>query len=294
MSRSIGRLASAAGVARIVSAERVVVAGVDGSPAAEWALQWAADEAARRHAVLRVVHAGDHRFGRPGGSGGPRVLSEAVDRATARQPLVTVRATWTSEAPALALVEASELAELLVVGVGGGWLAELVLGSVSRYCLRHAACPVAVVSHRPPAVASAAAGPVVVGVDGSAGADAALRWALDEAPSLGSPVRAMFCWQYPPVGSFLPGPAEGYRARAEEVVARATAKAAAWRPDVGCSVEERFGDPADVLLEAAATASLLVLGSRPPHDLHDLLGSVPEQCSRASACPLVVVRGRAG
>jgi nucleotide-binding universal stress UspA family protein len=172
MSRSIGRLAPAAGVARIVSAERVVVTGVDGSPAAEWALQWAADEAARRHAVL--------------------------------------------------------------------------------------------------------------------------RWALDEAPSLGSPVRAMFCWQYPPVGSFLPGPAEGYRARAEEVVARATAKAAAWRPDVGCSVEERFGDPADVLLEAAATASLLVLGSRPPHDLHDLLGSVPEQCSRASACPLLVVRGRAG
>ncbi|MHB1585456.1 MAG: universal stress protein, partial [Acidimicrobiales bacterium] len=166
----------------------------------------------------------------------------------------------------------------------------LALCSVSRHCVRHAACPVAVVSHRPPAPADRRA--VVVGVDGSAGAERALRWALDEASSLEVPVRALFCWQDPPVGGFLPGPVEGYRARAEEVVATATARAAAWRPDVVCRVEACVGAPADVLLEAAATASLLVLGSRPPHDLHDLLGSVAEQCSRASACPLVVVRGR--
>ncbi|MDQ6615107.1 MAG: universal stress protein [Actinomycetota bacterium] len=35
--------------------DRIVV-GVDGSPGAECALLWAADDAARRHGVLEVVH----------------------------------------------------------------------------------------------------------------------------------------------------------------------------------------------------------------------------------------------
>ena len=48
--------------------------------------------------------------------------------------------------PAEVLVEASHGADLLVVGSPGhSALADLVLGSVSEHCVRHADCPVVVV-----------------------------------------------------------------------------------------------------------------------------------------------------
>ncbi len=282
-----------AGIGRILSTEQVVAVGVDGSPASQWALHWAADEAVRRGAVLRVVHAGhDHRGAGPGGGWEvTRVLDDAVDRAVARQPLVTVRAAGTDEPPGRALVEASELADLLVVGAGRGLLAELSLGSVSQHCLHAAACPVVVVSHPLPAPRAGVPNPVVVGVDGSPGADRALRWGLHEAEILGATVWALYGWQYPPVGSLIPGPAEGYPARASEIVAAAAAHGAEWAPAVTLEAEDRFGPPAEVLLAAARSAALVVIGARPRHDLHTLLGSVARQCARQCPCPLVVVRG---
>ena len=49
--------------------------------------------------------------------------------------------------PAVALVSlASQPGDVIVVGTGGGHLIRrLVHGSVSRYCTRHASCPVVVV-----------------------------------------------------------------------------------------------------------------------------------------------------
>lgn len=283
------------GIGQVLSSERTVVVGVDGSPASQWALQWAADEAVRRDAVLRVVHAGHgRRATRPEDDlEGARILSEATDLATDRQPLVSVRVVRTSEAPGRALVEASALADLLVVGASSKLLSELSLGSVSEHCLRHAACPVVVVSHplAPGGPDPAAPGQIVVGFDGSPGGDRALRWALAEAVPLGASVLALFGWQYPPVGSLIPGPVEGYRARAREVLETALAHGAQWQPTVTLYAEERFGPPVEVLLGAARSAVLLVIGARDHHDHHALLGSLAHQCARQCPCPLVVVRG---
>ena len=48
-----------------------VIVGVDGTECGLGAVRWAAQEAARRNAPLRIVHADDHRVGgRPAGARG--------------------------------------------------------------------------------------------------------------------------------------------------------------------------------------------------------------------------------
>ena len=132
-----------------------IVVGVDGSPASERALEWAAAEAERSGASLSLVSAwlfpmalgyaftttvDDVR----------RSAQEAIDRAMARvavvAPGVPVGGETVEQAPAPALVAAAAGAQLLVVGSRGlGGFQGLLLGSVSQYCTRHATCSVVVV-----------------------------------------------------------------------------------------------------------------------------------------------------
>ena len=75
----------------------------------------------------------------------------------------------------------AEDAALLVVGARGrGGFASLLLGSVSQKVLHHATCPVAVIRAGQEPSPRVGEGRIVVGVDGSRNADAALRWAIDE------------------------------------------------------------------------------------------------------------------
>ncbi|ANZ13878.1 universal stress protein UspA-like protein [Streptomyces noursei ATCC 11455] len=139
-----------------------VVVGVDGSRGSVAALRRGAQEAARHQALLCPVHA----WAPPGGEAADAVQPAPADvrahwerdadatlvRACqeafgtvgngARMLLRTVRA------PAgMALVAcAAGDTDVLVVGDGGhGPLHRLLHGSVSRYCLRHAHCPVLLV-----------------------------------------------------------------------------------------------------------------------------------------------------
>jgi nucleotide-binding universal stress UspA family protein len=124
-----------------------VVVGIDGSEASLAALRLALREARLRGTNLRAVHVWheDEDEARS-------LLTEAVatipndDAVTVEQVLVE------SASPAAALADAAESAALLVLGTRGrGGLHELLDGSVSFDCRRHAACPVMVVTapHRP-------------------------------------------------------------------------------------------------------------------------------------------------
>ena len=134
-----------------------VVVGFDGSPPSRAALPLSAQEAAWRRAELHVVCA----WSMPGGHTsharvpGPlreaclddarRALDEAGERLGPSPECTCVFAV--AEPPAArALVEASKKADLVVVGSHGrGPLASTVLGSISRYVVHHAHCPVLVV-----------------------------------------------------------------------------------------------------------------------------------------------------
>jgi nucleotide-binding universal stress UspA family protein len=153
-----------------------IVVGVDGSPQSTAALAWAVDEARSRGAELTVVnvHRGretgpDPQLGAthfPSRATVERAADEAErqreedDEAVHRRAEgvvssslrdvdtdgVRVRTLVLSGRPAAQLIEASQDADLLVVGSRGrGGFGGLRLGSVSEQCTRHASCPVVVV-----------------------------------------------------------------------------------------------------------------------------------------------------
>lgn len=134
---------------------------------------------------------------------------------------------------------------------------------------------------------------IVVGVDGSAGAGAALRWAVEEAALRDGHVVALLAW------SLLdPRPTEGsggYDTHTEE---KAAAALSAMIADIapGQGVEERLvcDLPATALLDAGKDADLLVVGARGVGGFAGLLlGSVSERVLEHAPCAVAVVRDAA-
>lgn len=140
----------------------VIVVGVDGSPGARTALEWAAAEARLRGSRLRAVQAW-HLPAAAYGSGGfvPPVginweddleqaaragLAKALDDAGGLLDGIEVERHVDEGSAAAVLSEAAADADLLVVGSRGlGGFKELLLGSVGHQCAQHAPCPVVIV-----------------------------------------------------------------------------------------------------------------------------------------------------
>jgi nucleotide-binding universal stress UspA family protein len=141
--------------------------------------------------------------------------------------------------------------------------------------------------------------PIVVGVDGSPGADDALRWAVGEARLRHSPLRLTHAYRRYPVDARIPLYAdipdvdlELSRHSAEQVLANAVDRASELDAGVEVDGDVISGDPVQVLLGESEHASLLVLGSRHLKALGSaVLGSVSAAVSARAACPAIVVRG---
>jgi len=282
----------------MLSNERSIVVGVDGSEGARLALKWAADEARLRDLVLRIVCAGTPHPGEFCAtfdvfhlSAAGKVVEEAVGLAASRHPDVIVRGEPATGPPAEALLAASQTADLLVVGArGAGGFLGLRLGSVSRRCLRRATRPVAVVHSHPADPAELRTGRIVVGIDGSEGSHAALRWAVEEAERREATVAAVFAWQYGPVGSYLPMPKGGYEAAARRVVEAAKVNALQWRPGVPVEAVPMIGSTVTILMNESGRADVLVVGQHGRSHLQELLvGSTADECAHYAYCPVVVV-----
>jgi len=126
-----------------------VVAGVDGSPAAQAGLRFAFEEAALRAAPMVVVCG---LADAPGSLGYEQQLQENVERLLDRlekeHPEVTVLRQVVAGGPLNGLLVAAQDAQMVIVGARGrGGVRGMRMGSVARGVLHHAPCPVGIV-HR--------------------------------------------------------------------------------------------------------------------------------------------------
>jgi nucleotide-binding universal stress UspA family protein len=141
---------------------------------------------------------------------------------------------------------------------------------------------------------------VVVGVDGSPAARAALEYALEDAARRNAPLRVVAAVALPEFWAsyyreLVPPPPSDIVKEARKETQRFVDEVVAGRGDaVRClpiSVEVRAGRPGEVLVDAAEGAALLVVGHRGRGSVSSvLLGSVGLECVLHAPCPVTVVR----
>lgn len=142
---------------------------------------------------------------------------------------------------------------------------------------------------------------IAVGVDGSEGAEVALRFALEEAKLRGAAVRAVHAWRFVPTSRYVDVGFQGLDVdvgtlqRAAEASLEANVAAVAGDGS-GVEIEQRVveGPAAGVLVDESRDADLLVVGSRGHGGFTGLLlGSVSQQVAQHATCPVVIVRPQA-
>jgi nucleotide-binding universal stress UspA family protein len=138
---------------------------------------------------------------------------------------------------------------------------------------------------------------IVVGVDGSPPSEEALTWAMRQAELTGASVDAVIAWHDPVVIGGMPhGPVAvlehaAYGEFAATLLSSSVREVSA-RSAVKVNPVVRHGNAAQVLLDAAEGADLLVLGSRGHGGFAGaLLGSVSQHCAHHAPCPVVIIRG---
>lgn len=269
-----------------------VVVGLDGSPSADRALDWAIGYAGRERRQLTLAHGLD-----PAGSvwldpqgadhravvGALRDDAAALlDRARARVAEVAPQqpvhqALWMSDARVTLLDLATEAATLVVGSRGRGPVASLLLGSVGVALTRHAPCPVVVVRPSNPGLVRNG---VLVGVDGTERSRPVLEFAYRQASLCDLPLTVVH-------SSWLDD--------ADVVVAEALAGLNEKFPDVRATTRLINDSPADVLSQESERMDLVVVGAHHRGTAGTILhGSVTDAVVEHAACPVAVVPTSAG
>jgi nucleotide-binding universal stress UspA family protein len=269
-----------------------VIAGYDGSASSDEALRWAAREAWTRGTILTICLAWPPgELALPGDSGvldrarqrGEEILARGARSIGSVLDPGDVRTILAEGPPARILCERSGSAEMVVVGSHGhGGLSGSLLGSVSWQVASHGRGRIVVVrgQWRP---VNQSPGPVVVGVDGSPGSQAALAFAAEEAALRDVPLVAVCAL------ADAPGVLGG-AAQMEEGFSRLMTLREKEHPEVTVLRQVSFGPPRTALLNAAAGAQMLVVGARGLGGLDGMsLGSVAATLLHHSPCPVGVV-----
>ncbi len=143
--------------------------------------------------------------------------------------------------------------------------------------------------------------PVLVGLDGSTNAEAAMWWAADIAVAAKRPLRLLTSYSLPVMVGL--GAAAGYMgpmltseeihqidAANRQAIEAAKAKVLAAHPNLVVETYLDQGSPANALLKASEDAAMIVMGTRGIGSTHALvLGSVSYAVAHRAKCPVVLI-----
>lgn len=139
---------------------------------------------------------------------------------------------------------------------------------------------------------------IVVGVEGSGGAKAALRWAIDEARHRDAAIEVVTAYAptYVPAApdlGYVPLDPINLVSEVENMQAEVVDAVLSSCDAHDLEIERKMikGRAADTLIKAAEGASMLVVGNRGRGGFRGLLlGSVSHQIAQHAGCPVVIVR----
>ncbi len=283
--------------------ERIVV-GYNGSDSATEAVEWAANEADLRSVPLRIVSCFNIPVVAPEATIGlgDGTAYQALDEA-AHTNVEQIRVAIIDAHPTLTVtieVSPGPASGVLLTDVAPGDLvvvgssshhgtSAFWLGSTPRHLVHDSPCPVAVIR----GVASRGKPDrVIVGVDGSANADLAVRWAGDEADRHHVELLLVHGWSYP----YASTDTRSAQARdLTEIDAACALERSVESVRERCSVTVRGllieNSPVSSLLETLRDGDLLVIGSRGRGGVRSrLFGSTANSVLDHAAVPVVVVR----
>jgi nucleotide-binding universal stress UspA family protein len=279
--------------------DELITVGYNGTPASREALEWAAGEAEARGAQLRIVSCYEIPYaGEPFGFVTSDLIGALLDSAqamgeSARDAVLAghprlVMTVEPSPGPAsLVLAKGAEPTDLVVVGASHRHGVEAFwLGSPPRYLTRHSGCPVVVVHG---AASRGRPDRIVVGVDGSPAADAAVDWAAAEAELHDVPLVVVCAWSFSSVvtGAAPTRARDTVRGRAAATLQAAVARAE--RRGIAVAGALCEGDAVSAIVDSLRDGDLLVIGQHGSGAVLGVLGSTVNALVEACAVPVVVV-----
>lgn len=291
-----------------------VVVAVDGSPAANAAVAWAANTALKRGIDLKLVTSYTlPTFLYAEGMIPPQELFDELQQ-ECQEKIDAAREIALGVAPDIAighliaegspidmLLDLSQTATMVVMGSRGlGGLSGMVMGSVSAAVVSHADCPVVVVREDSGVTVENKYGPVVVGVDGSEVSDKAVEMAFAEADARGAELIAVHTWMDMTVQASLGGVTAGVQDwqqvedQQQEILGERLAGFTSRYPDVTVTRVVTRDRPVRALTDYSKGAQLLVVGSHGRGGFKGmLLGSTSRALLQSASCPMMVVRPNA-
>jgi nucleotide-binding universal stress UspA family protein len=274
---------------------QTIVCGVDQSPGARAAAEFAATLAQQLGSRLVLVHAVQppvpHRdIGMPDAwdefslleqlrDAGAELVEKLEQELAPKCEVTTVVRVGGGASEVISTVAAEEAAEFVVVGARGlGSLGKFLLGSVSLRLATDAPCPSVLV---PESGGTLGGGPIMCAVDESEHSRRAVATAAMLAERLDTKLLLVHAAQE-----------DASSSRGEELLARLVVESG-----LGTSVERIVlrGDPAEAIVKAADAhgAAMIVIGSRGRGALASaVLGSVSSAVATQSTCPVTVVGDR--
>lgn len=265
-----------------------IVVGVDGSPGASRALDWALTWAESTGAPVRVIAAEAVPPGRtaesPGLGGTARAVIEAEttrlrQAGTEHGSDVAVEAEALVAHPVSALIAQSQQAGAVVVGTrGSGAYQGNVIGSIAGAVAASAHCPTVVI---PPGAPDRHddEGPIVVGFDGSEASLGAARLAVSAAAAEGREVVLVQA----EIGETSP----------DEPLDHIAESLRSEHPDVTIELRATAEDAAEALTAASQEAAFVVVSSHGHRGVPGfLLGSTARALVQTAQSPVIVLTGR--